>query len=134
MYTTFLVIIGASLLLFFFLNWLYNIHHYTVEVRQMAITSGSSGVFQAVLNDNGAPIALPAGAVWTFTTDNPLATINPSGADQAVISIPAENTATTIIVTATTTDPTGASVNGTLSVDITPGEQHVFTVTVSQLS
>jgi hypothetical protein len=141
-------------------NWIWNFYapqaHYSVLVKQIGespmpkplsrampraggngITTGGQGTFQAQLNNNGVPVSLPGGSSWDWTTDDTLATITIDTSDPTGgtvdISIPANDTATQIIVTASTTDPDGNVVTGTLTVPVTPGVS-MFTVTVTQIA
>ena len=118
-------------------------HHevFTVAVRQIhprhrrrlfmaGIVDGGQGTFSAVLELNALPFSTqPTNFVWT--TDVSDATITPSSDTQsAVISVPAGETATTITVTASTTDPNGNPVSGSVTVPLNAPQ--VFTVRVTQ--
>jgi len=112
-----------------------NEHHYTVKVTgaPMAITVGATGTFAAQLEDNGNPIPLPAGSTFAWTSDDSNAGITASSDTlTAVVSVPATDTATSITVTATTIDPDGKTVQGSVTVPIIPGVSHTFTVSVTQ--
>ena len=96
-----------------------------------------NSVFNAVLQDNGATIALPAGATFTWTTSDATATVTPEASDPTgatvTVTIPAGDPATSVTITASTTDPTGAPVSGNLVVSVTAVPQQ-FTVVVTQVS
>ena len=111
------------------------LHHYSIHIRsnQMAISQGATGTFAAQLEDNGNPIDLPSGSTFTWTTDDTNAVITPSADTlSATIAIAADDAATQIVVTATTVDPQGNPVAGSLTVPIIPGVAHTFTVQVTQ--
>jgi hypothetical protein len=114
------------------------LHRFSISVtleNRMAISVGTSGTFTATLEDNGVDIALPAGSTFAWTADDTSATITPSADSlSAVIAVPASDTATTITVTASTTAPDGSKVSGSVTVPITPGVAHTFTVNVVQVS
>lgn len=112
-----------------------SLHHYSISVRssQMAITQGATGTFAAQLEDNGNPISLPSGSTFAWTADDPNAVLAPSADSlSVVVSIPATDGATSITVTASTVDPNGQPVSGSVTVPIIPGVQHTFTVAVTQ--
>lgn len=93
------------------------------------ITDGGQGTFQAVLQLNGVPV--PTQPKFTWSTNVPDATITPSAdTTSAVISVPAGETATSITVTASTTDTNGNPVSGVLAVPLNAPQ--VFTVVVTQ--
>ena len=99
----------------------------------MAITAGATGTFSAQLEDNGNPIPLPSGSTFAWTSDDPNAQLAPSEDSlSVVVTVPSTDTVTSITVTAATVDPTGATVQGSVTVPVVPGEVHVFTVTVAQ--
>lgn len=117
-------------------------HCYAVHLREdlstmsNGIQAGSSGTFNSQLLDNGSPIAIPSGAVWAWTADDsgvtfaPVAT-DPTGGTQTA-SVPAGDPGTSVTITASTTDPAGATVSGTITVPITAAAQK-FTVSVTQI-
>lgn len=93
------------------------------------ITDGGSGTFAAVLELNGVSVSSQPSFTWTTNVAD--AVVTPSADTLSVtISVPAGETATSITVTATTTDPTGKSVSGFLTVPLNAPQ--VFTVVVSQ--
>ena len=93
------------------------------------IIDGGTGTFAAVLELNGSPFSTQP--TFTWTTNVPDATVTPSTDSlSAVISVPAGETATSITVTATATDPAGASVSGFLTVPLNAPQ--VFSITVTQ--
>ncbi len=105
----------------------------TVRSSQMAINAGSTGTFTAELEDNGTAIPLPAGSTFAWSADDTNATLAPSADSlSVVVTVPASDTATSITVTASTTAPDGSTVVGSVTVPITPGVTHTFTVLVSQ--
>lgn len=111
-------------------------HHYAIRVREkrhMGITAGSTGTFTAQLEDNGAPIALPSGSTFLWSSSDPNASLAHSADTlSVVVTVPDTDTLTEITVTASTTDPKGNPVSGSVTVPITPGVVHVFTVVVAQ--
>ena len=119
------------------LRELRSLHHYSISVRssQMAISQGATGTFQAQLEDNGNPIPLPSGSTFAWTSDDANAQLAPSADTlSVVVTVPADDAATSITVTASTTAPDGSTVSGSVTVPIIPGVQHVFTVAVQQVS
>lgn len=111
-------------------------HHFTIRVtleNKMAISVGTTGTFTAQLEDNGNPIPLPAGSTFAWSADDTNASLAPSAdSTSVVVSVPANDTASTITVTAATTDPSGNPASGSVTVPLTPGVAHTFTVLVSQ--
>jgi hypothetical protein len=101
----------------------------------MAVEANQPAGFQALLEDNGNPIELPAGSTFAWSTDSDTDQIQPSDdtytAKITVVDPPADRE--TLTVTATTTDPDGNQVSGDVTVDIVPGVTHTYTVSVSQL-
>jgi hypothetical protein len=93
------------------------------------ITDGGQGTFAAVLELNGTPTATQPQFTWSTNVAD--ATVTPSTDTlSAVIQVPAGESATSITVTATTTDPNGNSISGFLTVPL--NAPAVFSVTVSQ--
>lgn len=113
-----------------------NLSHFTIRVtleNTMAISVGTTGTFTAQLEDNGNPIPLPAGSTFAWSADDTNASLAPSAdSTSVVVTVPASDTATSITVTASTTAPDGTTVSGSVTVPITPGVAHTFTVLVSQ--
>lgn len=113
-----------------------NLSQFTIRVtleNTMAISVGTTGTFTAQLEDNGNPIPLPAGSTFAWSADDTNASLAPSAdSTSAVVTVPASDTATSITVTASTTAPDGTTVSGSVTVPITPGVAHTFTVLVSQ--
>jgi hypothetical protein len=126
---------------------------YTIQLTQLqgdttmalgTIAPGSTGQFGAVLLNNGAPFAGFTGT-FTFTTSDPSATVAPATTDasggtiplanQVVVSIPTGDTLGSVSISATTTDPNGASQTGSVTVAIGGGTStNVFSVGVTQLA
>lgn len=115
---------------------------YRVVVKQegymtTGVIVGGTGKFLAQLEDNGQPIALPAGSTWVWATNDTGTTVAADPADTTGgtvdVTIPAGDTNTTVTITASTTDPTGATQSGSLTFPVLPVPQK-FTVTVSQIS
>lgn len=99
----------------------------------MAISVGTTGTFTAQLEDNGNPISLPSGSTFAWTSDDTNATLAPSAdSTSVVVTVPATDTATSVTVTAGTTAPNGSTVYGSVTVPITPGVTHTYTILVSQ--
>ena len=100
----------------------------------MAISQGATGTFAAQLEDNGNPIPLPSGSTFSWSADDTAATLAPSADTlSVVVTVPADDAATSITVTASTTAPDGSTVSGSVTVPIIPGVSHVFTVAVTQV-
>lgn len=101
--------------------------------NNMAITIGSTGTFNAQLEDNGNPIPLPAGSTFAWSADDTNASLAPSAdSNSVVVTVPASDTATSITVTAATTAPDGSTVTGSVTVPLIPNVAHTFTVAVTQ--
>jgi hypothetical protein len=115
-----------------------HISTFTIKVtleNKMAISVGTTGTFTAQLEDNGNPISLPSGSTFAWSADDTNAALAPSAdSTSVVVTVPATDTATSITVTASTTAPDGSTVSGSVTVPITPGVAHTFTVLVSQVS
>jgi hypothetical protein len=103
----------------------------------MSLEPGVGAAFQATLLDNGNPIDLPDSSSWSWSTDDPTDEITQGGGDgstvKVVISDPPASGRTTVDITATTTDPAGNEVSGSVTEDIIPGVEHTYTVNVSQI-
>lgn len=104
---------------------------------QMAnnIPTGGQGTFNAVLQDNGVPVATqPSG--WTWGTNDPSAVVTPVTTDPTgatvTVAIPASDTSTSIVITASNKDPNGNPVSGSLTVPVAAGG--TFTVVVTQIA
>lgn len=111
--------------------------HLTTEEIQMAnnIPTGGQGTFNAVLQDNGVPVATqPSG--WTWGTNDPSAVVTPVTTDPTgatvTVAIPASDTSTSIVITASNKDPNGNPVSGSLTVPVAAGG--TFTVVVTQIA
>ncbi len=104
----------------------------TLENKEMITKAGDSGTFNAVLQDNGVTIPLPSGASFVWTADDKSAVLTPDAStDNCVVTLPASDTAASVTITATTTDPTGKSVSGSITLPLTPEPQQ-FTVSITQ--
>jgi hypothetical protein len=125
-----------------------SLHHYSVYINFndsalfnqiqgdfMAIgtiPAGQTGTFAAQLMDNGSPIALPANSTFAWTASDTTVTFATSADTlSTVVTVPAGDTGTSVTITASTTDPNGNPVSGSITVAITPEPQQ-FTVTVTQ--
>jgi len=101
------------------------------------IAIGGQGTIQAQLNNNGVPISLPSGSSWQWSDDDVQSQITLDPTDPTggtiFITVPANDTSTSLTVTASTTDPNGAAVSGSLVVPLTPGV-NMFTVVVTQIA
>ena len=101
------------------------------------IAIGGQGTIQAQLNNNGVPISLPTGSSWQWSDDDVQSQITLDPTDPTggtiFITVPANDTSTSLTVTASTTDPNGAAVSGSLVVPLTPGV-NMFTVVVTQIA
>ena len=113
-----------------------HISEFTIRItleNQMAITIGSTGTFNAQLEDNGNPIPLPAGSTFAWSADDTNASLAPSAdSNSVVVTVPASDTASAITVTASTTAPDGTTVTGSVTVPLIPNVAHTFTVAVTQ--
>ena len=113
-----------------------HISEFTIRItleNNMAIIIGSTGTFNAQLEDNGNPIPLPAGSTFAWSADDTNASLAPSAdSTSVVVTVPASDTATSITVTAATTDPAGNPVSGNVTVPLIPNVAHTFTVSVTQ--
>lgn len=101
----------------------------------MAVQPGVPSNFNAVLEDNGNAIALPAGSIFDWTTDDDsdqISILTEDGAN-AQITVQANTSRTQMTASASTTAPDGSTVEGSITVDIVPGVTHVYTVSVSQV-
>lgn len=103
----------------------------------MSVQVGVPSNFNAVLQDNGAAIPLPAGSTFQWSTDNDTdqITILTEDTENVQILVTANGSSrTSVTVTAATTAPDGSAVTGNVTVDLIPGAPtHVFTVSVSQV-
>lgn len=99
----------------------------------MAVLPGRGADFGAQLEDNGNAIALPSGSTFAWSTDDETDQINISDDTlTATIVVAADTTREELTVTATTTDPDGNEVSGSVTVPIVPGVTHTYTVSVFQ--
>jgi hypothetical protein len=81
------------------------------------IIDGGTGSFAAELDLNGVAFGTQPTFVWSTNVED--ATVTPSADTlSVVIAVPVGETATSITVTATATDPSGASVSGFLTVPL----------------
>lgn len=104
----------------------------TQENTMAGIAAGSTGTFTATLNDNGAPIALPAGSTFGWSADDASVTfVTSPDTTSTVVSVPAGDEGTSVTITASTTAPDSTTVSGSVTVPLTPEPQQ-FTVTVAQ--
>lgn len=126
--------------------------HYKVRVteeKKMAlgkIAPGSTGQFGAQLLNNGAPDTSSFAPSFSFSASDPSVTFAPATEDasggsiplanQVVMSVPASDSLGSVIVTATATDPNGATQSGSVTVAIAAGEptSPVYSVGVVQLA
>lgn len=129
---------------------------YSISITQLGdnmaignINAGSTGQFGATLLDNGAPYVAPSGSTYVFTptfsasdttvTFAPATTDASAGAiplaDQTVMSVPANDTGTSVTVGVSAVAPDGTTVTATLVVTLTPGTTTAtFSVALSQLA
>jgi hypothetical protein len=109
------------------------------------IAPGSTGQFGAVLLNNGAPDTSGFVPSFTFTASDPSVTFAPATTDasngaiplaqQVVASVPAGDTLGSATITATCTDPNGATQSGSVTVAIGGGTTApVFSVGVTRLT
>lgn len=115
-------------------------HLYQIKIKikgaSMSIVAGGTGTFDLTLFDNGAPFVPPAGSTYVFSptlvADDPSASVSQgSSPTQFIVSIPGSDTATTVNLTGSATDPQGGTATGTLAVTVTPEPQQ-FTVNIVQ--
>jgi hypothetical protein len=103
----------------------------------MSVEPGIAAAFQSNLLDNGNPIDLPVDSVWTWSTDDPTDEIVQGGGDGSTAKItvtdPPTDGRTTLVATASTTDPKGETQEGSVTVDLIPSVDHTYTVNVSQI-
>jgi hypothetical protein len=98
----------------------------------MSVEAGGSAAFQATLQDNGNPIDAPSPFTWS--TEDPTDVIMVgAGSSTAKITVQANPARTTLTASASTTDPTGATQTGSVTIDVVPGVTHTYTVGVSQI-
>jgi hypothetical protein len=96
------------------------------------IVAGSTGTFAAQFLDNGTAVALPSGSVFAWSADDTTVTfVVSTDTTSAVVTVPAGDTGTSVTITASTTDPNGNTVSGSLTVSLTSAPQ-VFSVIVNQ--
>jgi hypothetical protein len=102
----------------------------------MSVEPGIGAAFQSQLQDNGNAIDLPSGSSWTWSTDDPSDTLTQGGGDGSTVKVvvAAGNSGrTSVTVTASTTDPAGQAVSGSVTTDIIPGVEHTYSVSVAQI-
>ena len=120
-------------------------NRYTVRITKkenhdMAGTTiqvGGAASFEAELLDNGAAVSIPAGSTWAWSSADPLATLTPLLEADGVtvdptgitVNIAGSDTQTSLVLNASTVDPTGATDTGNITVPVTP-EPQVFTVKI----
>lgn len=111
------------------------INCYTIRItleNEMIAKAGDSGTFAAALQDNGVTIPLPSGSSFAWTADDTFVTLTPDAStDNCVVNVPASDSAASITITATTTDPTGKPVSGSITVPLASTPQQ-FTVSITQ--
>jgi hypothetical protein len=101
----------------------------------MAVSPGVAAGFAAMMEDNGNPIPLPEGSSFAWATDDADDVISVSAeTTTAVITVPADTPAdrTELTVNVSAVDPTGTDITGSVTVPITPGVVHTYTITVAQ--
>jgi hypothetical protein len=126
-------------------------HHnrFTLEINMSVgnIVAGTTGQIEAEVFENGVPYTPPVGTVYTptitWTASDPSVTFTPATDDdsggvvplsqQIVVNIPAGDTSTSVTITATTTDPNGNPLTGTISIPVTSAPQ-VFTLQLTQVA
>ena len=104
-------------------------------VTPNGVPAGGVGTFNAVLQDNGTPVANFAGP-WSFGTNDPSAVVTTVTSDATgatvTVSIPASDQSQSFILTASTQAPDGSGpVTGSLTVQIPAGVNN-FTVVITQ--
>jgi hypothetical protein len=123
---------------------LINPNRFTIRITQegttMAIGSltspGTASILLALL-DNGAPYVAPEGSTYVFTPSlacsDASVTIAPDATtpDQFDVTIPAGDTSTSAVFTATATAPDGTTATGTLSIPLAAIPQQ-FSISVTQ--
>lgn len=106
------------------------------------IPAGSTGQLGWTLQDNGVNDTTGFALTLTYTADDASVTFAPATTDasggtiplasQTVISVPAGDPGTPVTVTASSPDPEGGTVTGTLTIALTPTPQK-FTLVGTQL-
>jgi hypothetical protein len=111
------------------------------------IVAGTTGQLEAEIFENGVLYTPPVGSAYaptiTWTASDPSVTLTPVTADdsggavplaqQTVVNVPAGDTSTSVTITATTTDPNGNTITGTINIPLTSAPQ-VFTLQLSQVA
>ena len=111
------------------------------------IVAGTTGQLEAEVFENGVLYTPPVGTTYTpaitWTSSDAEVTFTPATADdsggavpltqQIVVNIPAGDTSTSVTITATTTDPNGNPLTGTISIPVTSAPQ-TFTLNVTQVA
>jgi hypothetical protein len=127
----------------------HNPNPFTLEITMSIgnIVAGTTGQLEAEVFENGVLYTPPVGTTYaptvSWSASDTEVTFTPATADdsggivpltqQIVVNVPAGDTSTSVTITATTTDPNGNSLTGTLSIPITSAPQ-VFTLLVSQVA
>ncbi len=126
-----------------------HLNHFTLEIKMSIgnIVAGTTGQLEAEVFENGVLYTPPVGTTYaptiTWTASDPSVTFTAATADdsggtvplsqQTVVNVPAGDTSTSVTITATTTDPNGSPLTGTISIPITSAPQ-VFTLSVTQVA
>jgi hypothetical protein len=119
-------------------------NQYTILVTQedtMAIgniTAGSTGTFASTLLDNGVPFVAPSGSTfvpsYTYSSPDSSVSFAPSAdTTSAVVTVPASDTAKTLVIGSSTVAPDGTTASGTITVTLSPSTgSQTFTVGLTQ--
>jgi hypothetical protein len=102
----------------------------------MAVSPGVAAGFAADMEDNGNPIDLPEGSSFAWVTDDSNDIISVSlDTTSAKITVPADTdpARTELVVTVQAADPNGKMISGSVSVPITAGVEHTYTISVAQV-
>jgi hypothetical protein len=124
-------------------------NHFALEIKMSIgnIVAGTTGQLEAEVFENGVLYTPPVGTTYaptiTWASSDPSVTFTTATADdsggtvplsqQTVVNVPAGDTSTSVTITATTTDPNGNPLTGTISVPVTSAPQ-VFTLNVTQVA
>ncbi len=124
-------------------------NHFSLEIRMSIgnIVAGTTGQIEAEVYENGVLYNPPVGSTYaptfTWTASDPSVTFTPATADdsdgavplgqQIVVNVPAGDTSTSVTITATTVDPNGNPLTGTISIPVTSAPQ-VFALQLTQVA
>lgn len=124
-------------------------NQFSLEIKMSVgnIVAGTTGQIEAEVFENGVLYTAPVGTTYvptlTWTSSDSTVTFTPATDDdsggtvpltqQIVVNVPAGDTSTSVTITATTTDPNGNPLTGTISIPVTSAPQ-VFTLQLTQVA